>query len=1119
MGYGVSGGKNPLSESGGAGGSMDEPGRKRETLLQKLEQFKSKVTALKADVAPGGSADDKLESVRFHLDCELGATQAMVSIVDEYYDIHYVSPHYLTLYGDWLNLKCYQYFRGQETACDNCNIARALSTDNVIITEHEMVREGHRSVEVHTVPFRDTSGRGFAAEINIDLVENTTTETAFLNSETRYREMFDHINSGVAVMMPTADYQDYILMDFNRAAESIAKVRREEVIGQGILSVFPQLKKTGLFSAFQRVDKTGRPEQIPATYYRDPIREGWHENYIYKLPSGEIVCIFDDVTQRVWAERELQVRNQIAQAFLSYAGEEIYAHIMKIVLRFFSSRYGLFGYIDTDGCLIIPQTDESVLEDCLIGHNGRSYAPHTWVGPWGKALQEGHSVLLNLPNAVPAGHVPLTRAMAVPMKYQDQTAGVLVVANREADYTERDCRRLETIADFIAPVLMARLNVYREERENRILLKTLEESERLRRDIIDFLPDATCAIDLDGRVIIWNRAIEKMTGIKSENMLGKGNYEYALPFYGIRRPLLIDIVLSSDAEWEKQYSYIRQEDDIWVTETDTPSLSGQPDQRFWAKARRLYDNEGRVIGAIESIRDITDRRRAEEALRESEEKFRLLTEETPVGISLMSSDLKFEYFNPRFTEIFGYTLADLPTKESWFEKVYADPKYRRKIRSFWKKHLYDKPEAGQIVEGEVNVRTKEGIEKTVYLRSVYMSNGKHLQTYEDITRQKKMEEQLMHAQKMESIGTLAGGIAHDFNNLLMGIQGYASLMLYKLERPHPFYDKLRGIEDQVVSGANLTKQLLGFARGGKYEVRPVDLNRVAAKSLDMFARTKREIAVHKKFDAQLWSVDVDQNQMEQALLNLYLNAWQAMPGGGDLFLETRNVSLDSTYVKINEVPPGDYARISLTDTGVGMDEKTRQRIFEPFFTTKEMGRGTGLGLATVYGIIKGHGGIINVYSEKGKGTTFNIYLPASKKEVTPERVLTRSVFQGTETLLIVDDEPTILQVTGDLLQTLGYQVMRADSGQDAIEIYRQHHDRIHLVILDMVMPAWGGGQTYDELKKINPRVKAILSSGYSLNGEAKMILGRGVKAFIQKPFMIDQVSRTIREVLDVGDDQ
>jgi two-component system cell cycle sensor histidine kinase/response regulator CckA len=231
---------------------------------------------------------------------------------------------------------------------------------------------------------------------------------------------------------------------------------------------------------------------------------------------------------------------------------------------------------------------------------------------------------------------------------------------------------------------------------------------------------------------------------------------------------------------------------------------------------------------------------------------------------------------------------------------------------------------------------------------------------------------------MEAIGTLAGGIAHDFNNLLMGIQGYAELTLLDLDPSHPHYERLRRIEAQVQSGADLTKQLLGFARGGRYEVKPADMNDILEKSSSMFGRTQKEISIHRKFGRDLWSVEVDREQMEQVLMNLYMNASQAMPAGGEICLETENVLLNDEKAISCAVRPGKYVKISVTDTGTGMDEKTKERIFDPFFTTKGMGRGTGLGLATVYGIIKGHGGAINVYSEPGHGTTFDIYLPASE---------------------------------------------------------------------------------------------------------------------------------------------
>jgi len=292
------------------------------------------------------------------------------------------------------------------------------------------------------------------------------------------------------------------------------------------------------------------------------------------------------------------------------------------------------------------------------------------------------------------------------------------------------------------------------------------------------------------------------------------------------------------------------------------------------------------------------------------------------------------------------------------------------------------------------------------------------------------------------------------------------------------------------------------------------MNEIVAKTSAMFGRTKKEITIHTQYEEQPYTVDIDRGQIEQALLNLYVNAWQAMPGGGNLYIETQNHFLDEHNAKAFYINPGEYLKISVTDTGVGMDSKTKERIFEPFFTTKEMGRGTGLGLASVYGIVKNHGGFINVYSEKGHGSTFSIFLPASERIVQKEKSLISDTVKGTETILLVDDEETIIDVNKDFLELLGYSVMVARSGREAIEIYKAKAETIDLVILDMIMPDIGGAETFEFLKMVNPDIKAILSTGYSIDGQAAGIMNSGCKAFIQKPFNIQILSRKIRDVLD-----
>ena len=380
---------------------------------------------------------------------------------------------------------------------------------------------------------------------------------------------------------------------------------------------------------------------------------------------------------------------------------------------------------------------------------------------------------------------------------------------------------------------------------------------------------------------------------------------------------------------------------------------------------------------------------------------------------------------------------------------------------------------------------------------------------------KKLQAQLIQAQKMEAIGTLAGGIAHNFNNILMGIQGRASLMMVDKDPSHPDYEHLNGVEESVRMATELTRDLLGFARGGKYEVKPTDLNTLIRHENSMFGCTKKEIQFHGKYANDLWAVEVDRGQIQQILLNLYINAWQAMPGGGDLYIQTENVTLDEVDLRPSEVTPGRYVKISVTDTGTGMDEETRQRIFDPFFSTRGTGRGTGLGLPSVYGIIKNHRGFIDVYSEKGEGSTFNIYLPASEKEAVKEGPGTdRYEIQYEKgTVLLVDDEGMVIDVGQRMLERLGYQVLIARSGKEALDVYGKKIKEIDLVILDMIMPSMGGGETYDRLKGIDENVRVLLSSGYSINGQARKIMDRGCNGFIQKPFSLNDLSIKVKEAL------
>ncbi|UCH23862.1 MAG: PAS domain S-box protein, partial [Deltaproteobacteria bacterium] len=519
-------------------------------------------------------------------------------------------------------------------------------------------------------------------------------------------------------------------------------------------------------------------------------------------------------------------------------------------------------------------------------------------------------------------------------------------------------------------------------------------------------------------------------------------------------------------------------------------------------------------------RDISRRIEMGKALRESEERYRSVVENSNDGIMILDDDLKIAFANSELSSILGYDRSEI--EGSNFSSYLAEESKAPAVQLINAKEDKD----GMPSENEYKIVGKNHEEKWVKIGVNRFQDSKGQERtvvqVQDITDQlrierekKELETQLIHAQKMEALGTLAGGVAHDFNNLLMGIESRVSIMRLHWDPNDPYYRHVMAIEDIVMSAANLTNQLLGLARKGKYQIRPTNLNNLVEASASMFRRTSKEIKIRTACQKKLWPAEVDRGQIEQVLLNLYVNAWHAMPDGGDLSIQTENVKLSRDFCIPHDAAEGNYVKISVTDTGIGMEQDILTRRFEPFFTTKEVGKGTGLGLASAYGIIKNHKGIIQVHSTKGKGTTFDIFLPASDAKVLKEKQIELDLVKGNGTILIVDDEEESISAEELMLKELGYDVLLARSGKEALEIYRANKDNIGLVTLDMIMPEISGKDTFEQLKQINPDIKVLLISGYSSNEQVKEIMGLGCSAFLQKPFDIFRLSQKINQVMNL----
>ena len=628
----------------------------------------------------------------------------------------------------------------------------------------------------------------------------------------------------------------------------------------------------------------------------------------------------------------------------------------------------------------------------------------------------------------------------------------------------------------------------------------LEQSERKFSGYIDSSPDGIFVVDELGHHVEVNRAASGITGYSEAELLGM---------------TLLDLVPPDFTATTLHHFQVLKE--MGATNAELEFIHKSGSKRWWSiDAVKLSE-----LCYLVFTKDITSRKQVEFALRESERRMHLAIANSPIPIMIHDELDNVLQLSSGWTKFSGYTIEDIPTLADWTERAYG---LREGSAKGYIDRLFDIDQT--LYDGERMVTAKDGSQRiwdfqTTPLGKVRGGRRELLRMATDVTQRKraederlKMEQQMLHAQKLESLGVLAGGIAHDFNNILTAIVGNADLALMRLSPESPVIDNLHNIEKAAARAADLAKQMLAYSGKGKFVVEPLDMNHLLEEMIHML-----EVSISKKavlrlnLAPSLPQVEADATQMRQIIMNLVINASEAIgEKSGIIAITTGCMDCDRRYLNdiwlAESISEGLYIYLEIADTGCGMDQGTMSRIFDPFFTTKFTGR--GLGMAAVLGIIKGHNGAIKIYSEPGKGTTFKILLPALGRppELFNHEALPRDDWRGDGVVLIVDDEETVRAIGGEMLRELGYLVLTACDGREALEVFSGRDD-ICLVVLDLTMPHLDGEQTFRELRRINPGVKIIMSSGYNEQEVSQKFVGKGLTGFVQKPYKLS----TLREVI------
>ena len=640
------------------------------------------------------------------------------------------------------------------------------------------------------------------------------------------------------------------------------------------------------------------------------------------------------------------------------------------------------------------------------------------------------------------------------------------------------------------------------------LEREIRDREQLYRTLFENAADAIFLMEGELFVDCNPRALE-MFGCDKEDLIKKSPHQFSPEYQPDGR-------LSREKSLEKIQK----------------ALEGIPQRFEWVHVRkdgapfdtvvslfRIEVQKKRLIVAM--VHDISPLKSMMRALEEGERKYRELVENANAIICRFDTSGTFTFVNRYGADFFGYTYEELVGKKNIVGTIIPETgRDSEKLKAMFQ-DICIHPE--YYFENENKNITKDGREVYIAWRNQPIKDEQGrvkeiLSIGADITRVRELERQLLQAKKLEAVGTLAGGIAHDFNNILGGIMGYVSLLKEQHSPDDPHFKILVKLEKAGLRASDLIKQLLAFSQQGKYEARDVDLNRKIRNVLEILTHsTPKKISFDLDLEEGLPGLVGDPSQIEQVVMNTCLNAIQAMPEGGKLRIETSLVPSQEIPDSVIDGERAEvYIELSITDSGVGMNEETKEHIFEPFFTTKSLGAGTGLGLSTVYGIIKNHKGGISVESDVGKGTTFHFYFPATGRVAERRKKPGEPKSQeGKGLILVVDDEEVFREMLKDVLEYLGYEVLLAEDGKEGIEVFKTHQNRIDLVILDMNMPVMDGKEMFRELKKLAPGIKALLATGFALDGEVQELMDEGVTGFIQKPFRMEEIDTAIRELLSL----